>query len=130
MDSTATTREVRVDVRSFFVPERSDVARGVWFFAYEVTIENVGDRPVQLVSRHWRITDANDRVQHVRGPGVIGETPLLAPGDRFTYQSFCPLPTPFGTMDGAFQMIYPHAEDPGFDAIVAPFALASPDALH
>jgi len=129
--SEATTRGVHVSVESVYVPERSDPEHGYYFFAYQVRIANVGDEVVQLVSRHWIITDANGREDHVRGPGVVGETPVLKPGQSFTYTSACPLRTPVGAMYGTYQMIYP-AEDAreGFDAEIAPFTLALPDTLN
>ena len=120
--STATTRGVQVRVRSRFLPERSDPTGGEWFFIYTVRITNVGEEVVQLVSRHWMITDAQDRTQHVRGPGVVGAQPLLEPGQAFEYTSFCPLPTSSGEMRGTFQMTT--KEGATFDAVVAPFALS------
>jgi ApaG protein len=128
--STATTNGIRVDVKSKWIPERSDASRGIYFFAYQVTITNVGDTTVQLVSRHWIIEDATGKSEHVRGPGVIGETPILAHGEHFTYTSFCPLTTPIGTMRGTYQMIYADRPTEGFDATIAPFTLAVPSALN
>ncbi|MFO0748637.1 MAG: Co2+/Mg2+ efflux protein ApaG [Myxococcota bacterium] len=129
--SMATTNGVKVDVKSRWVPERSDPGRKSWFFAYQVTITNVGDRVVQLVSRHWVISNADGRTEHVRGPGVVGETPILGPGQSFTYTSFCPLDTPVGAMHGEYQMVYPEDRGaPGFDAEIAPFTLAVPSALN
>jgi len=128
--SMAITRGVQVEVASTYVPERSDPERDYYFFAYRVRISNVGDDVVQLVTRHWIITDADGRVEEVRGPGVVGETPVLQPGDAFAYTSACPLRTPVGTMHGTYQMLYPEDERPGFDAEIAPFRLAVPGTLH
>ncbi len=120
--STATTRGVRVRVRSRYLPERSDPTGGEWFFVYTVRITNVGKEEVQLLSRHWMITDAQARTQHVRGPGVVGAQPVLEPGQAFEYTSFCPLPTSCGEMEGTYQMIT--KEGVTFDAVVAPFVLS------
>jgi len=97
-------------------------------FAYTIRITNEGDARVQLVSRHWIIADANGREEEVRGPGVVGEQPVLPPGKFFEYTSGCPLPTPFGSMRGTYQMITSEGES--FDAEIAPFALAEPHAVH
>ncbi len=126
--SDATTRGVRVQVQPSYVPERSAPRQGQYFFAYRVRISNVGDETVQLVSRHWVITDGEGRVEHVRGPGVVGEQPVLAPGETFEYTSFCPLPTPIGSMHGSYQMVT--ADGARFDAEIAPFSLAVPTALN
>ena len=104
-DSEATTQGVVIKVRSSFVSERSQPLEGRWFFAYRVLISNAGSAPVQLLNRHWVITDAHGNVEEVRGPGVVGEQPVIAPGKSFEYTSFCPLGTPFGTMEGSYEMI-------------------------
>ena len=122
LESEAVTRGIRVRVRSFFVKERSDPDEGQWFFAYRVTIHNEGAETAQLRSRHWIITDGNGSKDEVRGAGVVGEQPTLAPGESFEYTSACPLATPFGTMQGSYQMVTPSGES--FDAEIAPFALA------
>jgi ApaG protein len=122
--SDTTTRGIRVQVESFYDPVQSSPRDGYYFFAYQVTISNLGTGPVQLLSRQWIITDANGEVQTVEGPGVVGEQPSIASGDSFEYMSFCPLPTSFGTMHGSYRMI---GEDGlGFDAEIAPFSLAVP----
>jgi ApaG protein len=126
--SEATTRGVRVRVESSYVPERSSPREGRYFFAYRVRIANVGEETVQLVSRHWVITDGDGRVEHVQGPGVVGEQPVLEPGESFEYTSFCPLPTPIGSMHGTYQMVA--AGGSRFDAEIAPFSLAVPSALN
>jgi ApaG protein len=122
--SHARTRGILVDVESTFIPERSEPLRRRWFFAYHIRISNQGDRAVQLISRHWVITDAHGEVEEVVGPGVVGEQPTLAPGEAFEYTSFCPLPTPFGTMRGSYQMVTHDGE--GFDVEIAPFELSQP----
>jgi ApaG protein len=126
--SDTTTRGVRIQVQPSYVPERSAPRQGQYFFAYRVRITNVGDETVQLVSRHWVIADGEGRVEHVRGPGVVGEQPVLAPGRTFEYSSFCPLPTPIGSMHGTYQMVT--ADGAQFDAEIAPFSLAVPTALN
>jgi len=126
--SEATTRGVRVEAQSFFVPERSSEANNYYFFAYRIRITNVGEETVQLISRHWVITDANGEVQEVRGPGVVGAQPVLRPGQNFEYTSFCPLPTAVGAMEGSYQMVSEEGES--FDAQVAAFTLATPHALN
>jgi ApaG protein len=126
--SERTTDGVRVQVDPRFHPDKSDPAHRYWFFSYTVTIENRGREPVQLVSRHWRITDATGHVEHVRGPGVVGETPRLEPGEGFVYTSFCPLPTPLGAMEGEYHM----RRDDGtmFDAVIDAFALEDPESIN
>ena len=125
--SIAVTEGVRVEVRSRYVPERSDPDDNFYFFAYRVQISNEGAEPVQLVSRHWIITDGDSKVEQVRGAGVVGEQPMLRPGESFEYVSACPLRTPVGTMHGTYQMV---GADRSFDAEIAPFRLALPLSLH
>jgi ApaG protein len=127
--STALTEGIRVEVRPQYLAEASDPEAGRWMFGYEVTLSNQSDHAVQLLSRHWVITDGENRQQEVRGPGVVGQQPVLLPGARFTYASGCPLSTPVGTMHGSYQM---RRLDSGerFDARIAPFRLAVPGALH
>jgi ApaG protein len=126
--SEVITRGVAVSVRSFYVAERSDPSRDYYFFAYRVRIANVGDETVQLISRHWIITDSENHVEEVKGPGVVGEQPVLEPEQAFEYTSACPLKTPVGTMHGTYQMVLKSGE--GFDAEIAPFTLAMPNALN
>ncbi len=126
--SEATTRGVRVQVQSAYVPDRSSPRESHYFFAYRVRISNHGASTVQLVSRHWVITDGDGRVEHVQGPGVVGEQPVLEPGESFEYTSFCPLATPVGSMQGTYQMVA--ADGSRFDAEIAPFSLAVPSALN
>ena len=126
--SEATTEGVRVRAGARYSREHSDPPRSSWFFLYTIRIENEGDVPLQLVSRHWIITDATGHVEEVHGPGVVGEQPHLEPGESFEYTSGCPLATPFGAMEGAFQMI--RDDESGFDARVARFELREPGSLH
>jgi ApaG protein len=126
--SRTTTRGIEISVQSSYVPEQSEPDQHLWFFAYMVRIRNVGTETAQLVSRHWIITDANGRVEEVRGPGVVGEQPILEPGDSFEYSSACPLATSFGTMHGTYQMVTRGGDE--FDAEIAPFTLAEPHAVH
>jgi ApaG protein len=122
--SEARTRGILVQVESSYISERSRPMQNRWFFAYRIRITNQGQEVVQLVSRHWIITDANGRVEEVMGPGVVGEQPVLRPGESFEYTSFCPLGTPFGTMHGSYQMT---TEDgASFDADIAAFELSQP----
>ncbi len=118
------THDVRVAVESHYEPARSDPARRLWFFVYRIRIENRGERVVKLLSRHWIITDAHGSVEEVRGPGVVGQQPSLAPGEAFEYSSGCPLRTPFGSMHGTYQMT--HGADDVFDVTVPAFALRDP----
>jgi ApaG protein len=119
--SEAVTHSIRVEVMSKYSPENSRPLQDVWVFEYTVRITNQGSETVQLLSRHWIITDALDHVEEVKGPGVIGEQPVLAPGESFKYSSWCPLKTPTGMMHGTFQMT--RAGGSGFDIEIAPFAL-------
>lgn len=126
--SMAVTRNVRVQVRCEYAPTRSSPSARQWFFVYTITITNEGDEAVQLMTRHWVITDGDNHVEQVRGPGVVGQQPVLQPGQSFTYSSGCPLPTPFGMMEGTYQMVTTSGEE--FDAQIAPFALTEPYMVH
>lgn len=126
--SQAITREIRVSVVPEFDPQRSSPQEEQWFFLYTVTIENLGSETVQLVSRHWVITDGNEQEEEVRGPGVVGEQPVLAPGESFSYTSGCPLTTDVGKMEGSYQMVATGGET--FDVEIAPFTLCAVDAVH
>ncbi len=120
--------EVSVQARSEFIPEQSRVEDDRFVFAYTITITNTGNIAAQLISRHWIISDANQQIQEVRGLGVIGEQPLLRPGESFEYSSGCVIATPVGTMHGSYQMV---ADDgTKFDAPVAEFTLNMPRVLH
>ena len=120
----ATTDGIKVTVRPMFLEEQSEPTDDHYVWAYHVTIENLGDRTVQLVNRHWRITDAKGIVQEVRGPGVVGEQPVLASGESFEYTSGTPLSTPSGVMMGTYQMEGPNGAM--FDVTVPAFSLDSP----
>jgi ApaG protein len=124
--SEAVTRDIRVEVIARHAPENSQ--QGEFVFQYTVRITNQGTEPVQLRSRHWIITDALDHVEEVRGPGVVGEQPMLAPGQAFKYSSWCPLKTPTGTMRGTYQMVGPDGAE--FDVEIAPFALRARYTIH
>ncbi|HEY6554504.1 MAG TPA: Co2+/Mg2+ efflux protein ApaG [Vicinamibacteria bacterium] len=126
--SDTTTRGVRIQVKSAYLPDRSSPEEGRYFFAYRIRISNVGEETVQLISREWIITDSDGDVETVRGPGVVGEQPVLDPGQSFEYTSFCPLGTPIGSMHGSYQMVAAGGQT--FDATIAPFSLAVPSALN
>lgn len=126
--SEAETRGVRVSVESEFVEERSKPDQQVWLYAYHVHIANESSETVQLVSRHWVITSGTGVVEEVRGPGVVGKQPVLAPGEAFEYSSFCSLRTPFGIMHGSYEMTTELGER--FDAEIAPFQLGEPETVH
>jgi ApaG protein len=126
--SDTTTHGIRVQVESFYDEERSSPQESYYFFAYQVRISNVGGEKAQLVSREWIITDGNGDTQRVQGPGVVGEQPVLAPGEAFEYTSFCPLPTPVGSMHGSYLMVLAGGER--FEAEIAPFSLEMPNAVN
>jgi ApaG protein len=126
--SEAVTNNVRVEVESQYAPEHSQPFQDQWFFYYTIRITNEGERPVQLLSRHWIITDATGHVEEVRGPGVVGEQPALGPGESFQYTSGCPLKTSTGVMRGTYQMTT--EEGDRFDVEIAPFALHEPYTVH
>jgi ApaG protein len=122
--SEAVTNHVKVEVLARYSPENSHPTQNQWVFQYTVRITNQGTDKVQLISRHWIITDALDHTEEVKGPGVVGEQPLLAPGESFKYSSWCPLETPTGTMRGTYQMVRIGGGE--FDIQIAPFALRAP----
>jgi ApaG protein len=126
--SDAVTNGVRVEVLSRHSSENSRPMQGEWVFEYTVRITNQGSEPVQLISRHWIITDGLDHTEEVSGPGVVGKQPVLAPGESFKYSSWCPLKTPTGMMHGAYQMI--SAGGKQFDIAIAPFALKARYTVH
>jgi ApaG protein len=126
--SEAVTNNVRVEVESRYAPEHSQPFQGYWVFHYTIRITNEGDQNVQLISRHWIITDATGHVEEVRGPGVVGEQPVLGPGESFQYTSGCPLKTSTGVMRGTYQMVT--GKDRHFDVEIAPFALHEPYTVH
>ena len=124
----AITDGIRVTVNARYSAEHSDPINGNWFFVYTIRVTNEGDKAVRLESRHWIITDGMGRVEEVRGDGVVGEQPDLAPGESFEYTSGCPLTTPFGSMRGTYRMV--HADGSSFDAQIPAFDLSEPRALH
>ena len=121
----AVTRQIEVTVEPAFRPERSSIDKGQYFWAYTIVITNSGNETVQLRTRHWIITDATGRRQEVRGEGVVGEQPVLAPGERFEYTSGVPLPTASGFMTGSYQMVTESGER--FEIDVPTFSLDGPD---
>ena len=126
--STATTEGIRVHVKSQYLADQSVPQAKRYVFAYTVTIANEGAEPAQLRTRHWIITDGTGKVEEVKGPGVVGQTPYLRPGEQFEYTSGCILQTPRGQMHGSYQMVRPDGR--GFDAVIAPFLLALPHSLN
>lgn len=126
--SNAVTEGIRVSVRSQYVADQSVPTAQRYVFAYTVRIANEGAEPAQLRTRHWIITDAAGKVEEVRGPGVVGQTPYLRPGEHFEYTSGCVLQTARGEMRGSYQMHRPDGRM--FDATIAPFVLALPHSLN
>jgi len=119
---------IRVDVETSYLDEQSEPREGRYVFSYTITIQNEGQVPARLLTRHWLITDANGKVQEVRGDGVVGEQPYLKPGEGFRYSSGTVIETPVGVMQGSYQMI---ADDGNrFDTPIAPFRLAKPGVLQ
>ncbi len=120
--------QIGVNAAPNYLVEQSDPNAERYVFAYTITIENTGTVAAQLISRHWVITDGNSNVQEVRGLGVVGEQPLLQPGEKYEYTSGCQLETPVGVMRGKYQMM---AEDgTAFEAEIPPFTLTIPRVLH
>lgn len=120
--------EITVQVATQYLEDQSDPDEGRYVFSYTISLENTGTMPAQLISRHWIITDARDEKQEVKGLGVVGQQPLLAPGETYEYSSGSSLGTPVGTMRGSYQMV---AEDgTHFETPIPEFALAVPRALH
>ncbi|TAL81336.1 MAG: Co2+/Mg2+ efflux protein ApaG [Beijerinckiaceae bacterium] len=118
------TQAIQITVLPEFVPERSDADEATFFWTYTVEIANQSGQTVQLTARHWKITDANGRLEEVRGPGVVGEQPVLKPGESFRYTSGCPLNTPSGIMMGSYRMVNEKGE--AFEAEIPAFSLDSP----
>jgi ApaG protein len=125
---TSVRHRISIDVETTYLDDQSEPGEQRYVFAYTITIRNEGEIPAKLLTRHWIITDANGRVQEVRGDGVVGEQPYLKPGQGFRYSSGAVLETPVGTMQGSYQMI---ADDGAqFDAPIPAFRLAKPGMLH
>ncbi len=120
--------EVTVEPKASFLAEQSDPAKNQYVFTYTITITNTGDVAAQLLSRHWIITDADHKVQEVKGLGVVGQQPLLKPGESFEYTSGASIPTAVGTMHGSYQMMA--ADGKAFDAPIPLFTLSVPRTLH
>lgn len=120
--------EFTVNVVPRYLAEQSDPDDNRYVFVYTVTIRNTGDVTAQLISRHWVITDGDQRVEHVRGPGVVGEQPVLKPGEAFEYTSGCPLPTPVGTMRGTYHC--QAVDGTQFEVPIPEFVLSTPRVLH
>lgn len=121
----AVTRGIEVKVNPQFLPDRSSPENGYFFWAYTITLTNLGRETVQLKTRYWRITDASGKQQEVRGPGVIGKTPVLKPGEEFEYTSGVPLPTSSGFMAGSYGMVTARGEP--FDIDIPAFSLDTPE---
>jgi ApaG protein len=126
--SVTTTRAIRISVEPTYLEERSDPQRGQFLFAYTITIANLGEETVQLISREWVITDADGDQETVAGPGVVGQQPVLRPGASHRYTSYCPLPTAVGTMHGRYSMRT--ADGDTFWADISPFTLAAPHSVN
>ena len=126
--SDTTTRGIRIEVKTTYLSGRSSPRDSQYLFAYQVRISNIGTETAQLVLREWIITSAEGDAERVKGPGVVGEKPVLPPGGAFEYTSYCPLKTSVGSMQGSYQMVTADGEQ--FDAQIAPFTLAVPHALH
>ena len=126
--SEVVTEDIRVEVMSSYSPENSRPLEGEWVFQYTVRITNQGRDTVQLLGRHWVITDGAAQVEEVRGPGVVGKQPVLGPGESFKYSSWCPLKTPLGMMHGSYEMA--RTDGRHFDIEIAPFALRARYTVH
>jgi ApaG protein len=126
--SEAITENVRVEVMARHAPEHSGLREGEWVFEYTVRITNHGSDTVQLLSRHWIITDGAGNTEEVRGPGVVGQQPVLNAGEAFQYSSWCPLKTPTGSMRGSYRMTRENGGQ--FDIAIAPFALRARYTVH
>jgi len=119
---------IKVSVDTAYLESQSDTSEGRYVFAYTVTIQNEGEFPAKLLTRHWVITDSNGKIQEVHGEGVVGEQPHLKPGEGFQYNSGVMLETPVGTMHGSYQMVADDGTE--FDAEIEAFTLAAPRVLH
>ncbi len=124
----AKTRGIKIEVEPSYVQEQSDPRQSYYFFSYRVRICNEGEGHIQLVSRHWIITDGFGQIEEVVGPGVIGQQPKLGPGETFEYSSFCPLATPTGSMHGTYVMIDGNGQQ--LEVVIPKFILAEPNHFH
>ncbi len=121
--SDTTTHDIRVGATGFYLPEESNPREDEYVFGYRILIVNQGDRPVTLLSRRWTIIDGDGQPREVQGPGVVGQTPRLEGGQAFKYSSFCPLSTPWGTMEGSYRMQYDDGQ--AFEVAIGRFYLAT-----
>ena len=124
----AITYDFHVSAISRYIPERSNPDISIFFFAYWMSITNKSEKPAQLLNRYWKITDADGRINEVNGPGVVGEKPYLDPGQNFEYNSFCPLPTEFGFMQGYYEMVWKNQTD--FQIDIPQFRLSKPNSAN
>ena len=124
-----TIDEIKINAKSSFISDKSSIKKSIYFFMYRVTIINNSDKKLQLTNRHWHISDANDNTQVIDGEGVIGEQPILNPGDSFKYTSFCPIKTEFGTMSGyyTFKEVYTSEL---YKGIIPEFILVTPTQVN
>ncbi len=120
--------DTRVEVQTSYIPDQSAPQQNRYVFSYTITIRNHGSLPAKLLSRHWVITDANGKVEEVRGEGVVGEQPYLKPGDGFRYSSGTVIETPVGSMQGSYHLIADDGSE--FDTPIPAFSLSMPNALH
>lgn len=125
---TQTTHNIQIQVQPVFVPQESDREKNYYFFSYSVRIKNLGTVPAQLMSRHWIITNGFGSAEEVRGSGVVGLQPIIMPGQEFEYSSFCPLPTPTGSMRGTYQMVFDDGSSQ--DIPIPQFYLVEPNSYH
>lgn len=119
-----TTHDITISVKPVYLEDQSEPDEGRYLWAYHIRIENQGDDTVQLLTRYWKITDAHGRVQEVRGDGVVGEQPVIEPGDAYEYASGCPLETPSGFMVGSYRLLTEEGDE--IDVGIPPFSLDSP----
>ena len=124
-----TIKDISINAKSSFLKDKSNLQKSLYFFIYEIIIENKSDETFQLMSRHWKISDANDNTQIIEGEGVVGERPILKPGDSFSYNSFCPIKTEFGTMSG-FYIFKENSTGNLFKAIIPEFVLVAPNNIN
>ena len=126
--NTQSEHDTRVDVETSYIPDQSAPEQNRYVFSYTITIRNHGSQPAKLLSRHWIITDANGKVEEVRGEGVVGEQPYLKPGDGFRYTSGTVIATPVGSMQGSYHLLADDGSE--FDTPIPAFSLSIPNALH
>ena len=120
--------QIKIKVKTQYLPERSNPLKSYFFFAYHITILNTGENTTQLLSRYWHITDGQGNTEDIHGPGVVGQQPTLDPGESFEYTSFCPLPTPMGFMEGSYRMVNQKGKE--FDVLIDSFRLVAPQVLN